>query len=254
MKVTCNDSMAGAKWLLALLVLCSGLLVAGEQGQADEKSAELAKKVMVAMGGHENYDKTRFLTWNFFGSRTHYWDKWTGRARIEDHKEGFLVLMNIHDKKGKVWQNGEPVTDEKLVADKLQWGYEVWINDSYWLVMPYKLRDPGVTLSYAREDTMENGRPAHVLTMTFDSVGVTPENKYEVFIDKENSLVRQWAFFSKADDENPRFTTPWEGWQDYGKIKLCGDRGKAQLTNIAVFDTLPDTVFQDPAAVSTSQL
>ena len=32
------------------------------------------------------------------------------------------------------------------LGEMLENGRRAWINDSYWLVMPYKLRDPGVTL------------------------------------------------------------------------------------------------------------
>jgi hypothetical protein len=33
-----------------------------------------------------------------------------------------------------------------------------WINDAYWLVMPWKLQDPGVTLSYVKTDTLQMGK------------------------------------------------------------------------------------------------
>jgi hypothetical protein len=34
----------------------------------------------------------------------------------------------------------------------------LWINDAYWLVMPWKLQDPGVTLSYVKTDTLQMGK------------------------------------------------------------------------------------------------
>ena len=70
------------------------------------------------------------------------------------------------------------MVDETELKEALDNAYAAWINDSYWVVMPYKLQDPGVKLTYTREDKTEDGKDAHVLTMTFDSVGLTPQNKY----------------------------------------------------------------------------
>ena len=30
--------------------------------------------------------------------------------------------------------------------------YAIWVNDTYWLLMPYKMKDPGVTLAYDGEE------------------------------------------------------------------------------------------------------
>jgi hypothetical protein len=51
-------------------------------------------------------------------------------------------LVNINTLKGKVYENGTLVQDEIKVNGLLEKG-KLWINDSYWLVMPWKLQDPG---------------------------------------------------------------------------------------------------------------
>ncbi|MBT4792682.1 MAG: hypothetical protein HON90_14000, partial [Halobacteriovoraceae bacterium] len=50
---------------------------------SDEKAIEIANKVMKSMGGRENWDNSKYLKWNFFGKRLHYWNKETGDIRIE---------------------------------------------------------------------------------------------------------------------------------------------------------------------------
>lgn len=231
--------------LLILLLACGASWARPEEGKADEKAAAIAAKVMEAMGGAKAYNNTHYLTWRFFGKRFHVWDKWSGDARVEDGK-GLVVSVNINTRKGKAWQNGVEITDAAVLEEKLTWGYEAWINDSYWLVMPYKLRDPGVTLAYTREDKTEDGRAADVLTMTFENVGVTPENKYEVFVDKESGLVTQWSFFEKAADSQPRFTNPWSNWKRHGEIMLSADRGRGSHTDVAVLTQVPATTFTSP--------
>jgi len=109
----------------------------------------------------------------------------------------------------------------------------MWINDSYWLVMPYKLKDSGVTLTYAGEEVSDTIN-ADILELRFKNVGKTPDNKYQIYVNKKDRLIKQWAFYPKASDEEPRFKTPWKDYKAYGSILLSGDRGKYMLTDIRV--------------------
>ncbi|HUP25644.1 MAG TPA: hypothetical protein VNB06_22215 [Thermoanaerobaculia bacterium] len=213
---------------------------------SDPRAIAIADEVMAAMGGRAAWDATRYLSWNFFGMRTHVWDKWTGDLRFQQGDQ--LVLMNVNTKEGRVFRAGEEVTGED--RDKaLDGGYKAWINDSYWLLMPYKLKDSGVTLGFKGEGKLADDRPADVLQLTFAGVGVTPENKYDVYVSRDRRLVEQWSFYAQAVDAEPRFTTPWAKWERQGQVLLSGDRGQRQLTDIRVFEDLPRAVFEDPAPV-----
>lgn len=224
---------------------------------SDAKAIEIADRVMEKMGGWENWNQTRYITWRFFGRRLHVWDKWTGNLRHEDRNR--LILMNVHNKKGRVWHDGFEETHVDSVKKYVNQGYRRWINDSYWLVMPYKLKDSGVTLTYEGEDGTLDNRPAHKLTLTFKDVGVTPQNKYHVWVDKAQMLVTEWAYYSKASDTEPRFRSPWTNWTKYGKIWLSDGRGSNRTgerkhSDIAVFDTLPASVFESPEKVDMMEI
>lgn len=219
---------------------------------SDPQAVKLADEVMVKLGGWENWQKTRYVTWKFFGRRLHVWDKWTGNIRVERGDE--VILMNLNTKTGRAWKAGTEITHPDSLAKPLKFGYEAWINDSYWMFMPYKLKDSGVTLKYAGADTMRGGRPADILILTFENVGVTPQNKYLVYVDKETRLVGQWDYFEKATDEKPRTSTPWTNWQRYGNILLSDERGRGKHTDLAVFDALPVSVFENPAPVDWAQI
>jgi hypothetical protein len=158
-----------------------------------------------------------------------------------------VVVVDIADGSGRAWVAGVEVTDAERLATLTRGAREAWINDAYWLVMPYKLKDSGVTLTHAGEGTMADGRAADVLQLTFEGVGVTPQNKYRVYVARDTGLVEQWDFFTEAGDAEPRFTTPWHGWTQHGAILLCGDRGQRQITDIAVHETVPESVFTGPA-------
>ncbi len=247
------------------LALVHGGLAAAEEAEpnpaaegfdlagSDPRAIALADEVMEQMGGREAWDQTRYIRWSFFGRRHHVWDKYTGNIRIEgverESEIPYLILMNVHTMEGRAWESGKEVADPVRLADLLDRGEAVWINDSYWLVMPYKLKDTGVTLEYLGEASMEDGRPAEVLQLTFKGVGRTPENKYQVYVADETGLVEQWAYYQNFSDEKPGFKAPWHNWQQYGRILLSDNRGERGHTNLAVYDELPASVFTSPDPV-----
>lgn len=223
--------------LFLSLVLSSGAFhVNAKEYQHDTRAAEIADATVEAMGGRESYDKLRFISWNFFGKRFHVWDKYTGDIRIE-FGDNFsdVLIMNIHTKQGKWWQQGQAVTDKALLTDKLNWAYRIWINDSYWVVMPFKLHDPGVNLAFSRQDTSLKGKAVDVLTMTFNDVGVTPDNKYELFIDKQTHLIAEFAFYPTVDSAEPRFRRPWANYQAFEGALLADSRGDSGMAPINAY-------------------
>jgi len=203
---------------------------------------------MEAMGGRANWDATRYITWRFFGGRLHIWDKSSGNIRYED--DNTVVVMNIHSQRGDAWDRGTRVTQPDTLAKRLTMAYRRWINDSYWLVMPYKLKDSGVTLKYKEEAALPDGRAADVLVLTFENVGVTPQNKYEVSVSRDRHLVEQWSFYRNASDPEPRFTMPWANWQRYGSILLNDNFGERQHSDIAVLEDVPAAAFESSAPVN----
>jgi hypothetical protein len=211
---------------------------------SDEKAMEIADKVMEAQGGRKSWDTTRFLSWNFFDMRTLWWNKQTGDVRIEMNDPGnTIILLNIHDESGKVKRNNEIMTDPDSVSFYIKRGKGMWINDSYWLFMPFKLKDSGVTLTYVGEDSTEMGVSSDVLQLTFENVGNTPQNKYHIWVDKSDNLVKQWAFYRENTMEEPNFITPWLGYDKYGNVLLAGDRGERDITNIEVRSEFDPSIF-----------
>jgi hypothetical protein len=84
--------------------------------------------------------------------------------------------------------------------------------------------------------------------MTFDAgIGVTPENRYEVWVARESGLVEQWAFYPTVEATEAAFVMPWAGWQRFGRVMLATDHGRGDDWEIAVFDELPRSVYTEPA-------
>jgi hypothetical protein len=212
---------------------------------SDKQAIDIADQVMVAMGGRSSWDNTRLIQWNFFGARKLLWDKESGWVRIEDQRNDLKINVNIMEETliGMVQKEGKTLKNTDSIQKYLDQGKRIWINDSYWLVMPFKLKDSGVTLTYQGKDTTSGGLPSKKLRMTFENVGVTPQNAYDVWVGVQDSLIRQWAYYANASDSIPRFVLPWNDYREYGMIKLSGSRGERSLSEIKVLDQVEESFF-----------
>lgn len=212
--------------------------------QSDPAAIELADSIMMAIGGRKNWDATRFISWNFFGRRNLTWDKHTGRVRIESVPDSTIYLTNVNTMEGKVQIRGQELAEPDSLAKMLKRAKSIWINDSYWLVMPFKLKDSGVTLTYLGEDTLVNKSHYNVLRMTFENVGDTPQNKYDLYVGVKDNLIKYWSYYGNANQDSVSWTRPWDNYQRYGNILLSADRSdNAGPKKVKVEDALPDEVF-----------
>lgn len=213
---------------------------------SDPAAVELADSVMAAMGGRDNWDNTRFISWNFFGRRNLVWDKQQGDVRIESLPDSTVYLVNINDLKGRVRVKDQELTEPDSLKKMLEKAKSIWINDSYWLVMPFKLKDTGVTLKYLGEDTILTGEKCNVLELTFNNIGDTPENKYRVYVDLKDNLVKQWAYFKEASQDSASQIWPFDNYKRYGNILLSADRSDNRgPRNVRIDEKLPRKVFTE---------
>jgi hypothetical protein len=211
---------------------------------SDPQAIAIADSVMKACGGRYAWDMTRYLRWTFFVNRTLVWDKWKERVRIDFNNKPLKIRLNLKDMTGRVWKDGQELTQPDSVKKYLAQGKDIWINDSYWLVMPFKLKDSGVTLKYVGKKQNAVGAESDVLELTFKSVGVTPDNKYHVYVNPSSHLVTQWDYYAKATNEKPNFAIPWSDYRGLGNIMLSISRGEGRsMIPLGVYKSIPDTVF-----------
>ncbi|MGM0581352.1 MAG: hypothetical protein ACQETL_11770 [Bacteroidota bacterium] len=213
--------------------------------KSDQKAIKLADKVIAAHGGEENWNDTRYISWNFLGARDLIWDKYTGNVRIDFPSEKSTYLININQDTGKVKIGDRELTKADSLDQYIERGKQIWVNDSYWLVFPFKLKDPGVQLKYVGQDTTKNGEEAEVISLTFEKVGFTPQNKYKAYIDPQSHLMLQWDFYRNASDSAASFQNIWTDYQKYGEIKLSSGRDERELGNIKVAQEWDYKVFEE---------
>jgi hypothetical protein len=246
----------------AIVVLAMGAAVV--RAESDPKAVAIADQVMEALGGKDAWNATRFLRFDFaveqggktVMSRAHTWDKWTGRYRLDAKtKEGapYTVLMNVNTKEGTAYLKGAKVEGEqakKMVDD----AYATWVNDTYWLLMPYKMKDPGVTLALAGE-AKEGGATYDKLHLSFQGVGLTPKDQYWAYVNRDTHMMDKWEFVLQGQ-KSPAVPFAWKNWQRYGKVMLSNDKVSPKDGTRIFFPVLdapasvPDGVFTSPAPVA----
>jgi len=237
-----------------LLLFASPPGQGSETAPPDPKALEVADQMLAALGGKEAWEATRFLHFGFAGRREHWWDKHTGRYRLEGatkENEPYIVLMDLDTKQGRAWLKGDEVQGDKL-KELLDNAWGAWVNDTYWLLMPYKLRDPGVILKYAGEETVE-GAVYDKLALSFHQVGLTPGDRYWAYVNRSTHLMDRWAYILESmDPQGPPTVWAWQGWARHGQIQLAPERAQVgadrriSLEPLEVPPALADSVFTDP--------
>ena len=252
--------------LPVILLAAAGALSAAGPALADEKADQLARELVTALGGQPAWENARQLRFDFVVEREgnritdfhHVWDRYTGDYRLlGTDKSGapFAVYFNVNTRDGVAFVNGKPVEgDEKKKL--LDMAYGRFINDSYWLLAPWKVLDPGVHRDYDGEKTGPDGALCDVLRLSFDNVGLTPKDLYWMWITRDGRRMVQWQYVLGGAQEEPT-TALWKDWRTIGGIALSleksMERGGKPLRilfeNVAVSPSRDDKEFAPPAAM-----
>jgi hypothetical protein len=149
--------------------------------------------------------------------------------------------------------------DKELRALRAQ-AEAAWMNDSFWLLAPFRLRDPGVRLAYdgtANESDKDWDR----ITVTFDRADIAPRDRYQIFVNRATGLIDRWTF---VPERRPAGSKPvafdWSGWRQFGGIQLAdlrrevGSARRISFPQLAVSDELPPETFSSPEPVAIPAL
>ena len=173
------------------------LPIGTESPQADS----LANKMLLAVN-HEAYRNTRFLEWSYSGHR-YLWDKFRNEVDVYWDRNEVHLYTKTPDK-SIVKVNGELVEDSKR-TELIDRAVLYFNNDSFWLVAPHKVFDPGTE---RRLIQMENGDEA--LLVTYTSGGSTPGDSYLWLLDK-SGIPYAWKLWVSILPFGGLETT-WQGW------------------------------------------
>jgi hypothetical protein len=230
-------------------LLVAMLFGAAYEAADDEKADAIADDMMKALGGRENWERARFLRFTFVrqGRRLNLtWDRETGRYRLEavnDAGVPYVVVMNLHTRQGRAAVEGRPLDGQEL-SEYLNLANRVWTGETYWLLAPYKLRDPGAILTYEGEESV-GGVVQDRLHLRFENVGLTPGDQFWLYVNRNTHLLDRWRFKLQGGTEGD---FRWTSWERFGGILLATERVGATgerilFEDIIVSDSMPDEVF-----------
>lgn len=160
--------------------------------------------------------------------RTHVWRPREGTLRVQVGEEEVLLRgvrgrdldRAARDPEGhrELWEAVSPGTDAALAARS----WSAFINDSFWLYAPVRLRAPGATLSYAEG----------WLRVVYGDVGVTPGDRYELRVG-DDGRVQEWRYRLSAGREG-RWT--WSDYREVGPLSVSLRRESTDGNTVIRFE------------------
>jgi hypothetical protein len=176
---------------------------AQQPATATPTADDVARRSLDVLAGPA-WEKARYFAFTFNVEREgkiaasfpQRWDRYTGDYYVtgkDQQGNDFAITMNVNTKQGHATKNGVAATETEL-PDLLTLGYRRFINDTYWLLMPLKMMDPGVRRSLDDAPAVDAcGRSFDIVKLSFDQgVGLTPADVYWAWVNRDTGLVERW--------------------------------------------------------------
>lgn len=149
---------------------------------ANEPQAERFVDRMWSALNYEAWQETGALRWRMAKGRPLFlWDRkrdWV-QVRYENERPAVEVYLALASRDGVAVSDAAPLP-KTAQAQWLARAYADWANDSFWLIAPFKARDPGTERAWV---TGENGTPQ--VLVSYQTGGVTPGDAYLWHLDED---------------------------------------------------------------------
>lgn len=195
----------GGTILVAVGAAAFALFAVDEPRPPGEPSAEaeaVVDRVERALN-REAWERTGAVAFTFSITGTrHLWDRSRHLARVRwDDLEAQVALDD--PSRGVAFRGGTRLGGSEA-RSVVRTGWERFINDSFWLCAPFKMRDPGTS----RALTTIDGEPW--LLVSYASGGVTPGDAYAWRIGEDGTPIawRMWVQVLPVGGAEAR----WEDW------------------------------------------
>lgn len=237
---------------LLLLALAVGLTAVGctrpAAPRAETAADSLAVRIADASGGLDAFAALPVLRFDWavvrdsaeVTRRRHLWDRAGDRYRLEwtgGEDSVYVALFapaafDTTAAAGQASLNGTALAGDAL-ADALADAYETYVNDTYWLLAPLKLMDPGAVRALAPDSG------AAVLELSFENVGITPGDRYWIQTDPTTGAMTGWSFRLEGDTTTGRWA-----WTDPATVAT--PRGPLSLATVKTNLDRPVRILTEP--------
>lgn len=193
--------------MLILVVIVGGLFVflheSRPEGVAGPEAEAMADKMLEAVHA-EKWDRMGAIAFEFPRGHRFVWDKKNHQVEVKWDENRALLAPN--DGRAVIFEKGERVTGSE--AEKLkETAYQLFYNDSFWLLAFTKVKDPGTTRQVV--DLEEEGKG---LLVTFSTGGITPGDAYLWKLDESGRPISWKMWVQIIPVGGLEFT--WEDWQE----------------------------------------
>lgn len=240
----------------------------------ETRADSVAMQLYEAHGGPEAWASAPYLRFDFGiqqGEQTrvvakHLWNRQTGDYRLEwgpSPDSQYVAIFNVDafgeaaseaaPEAGEVYLNGAAV-DSSAHATRMQQAQQRFVNDAYWLLAPLKVFDPGVNRTYVADSS---DAQHEVIQLSFGEVGMTPGDRYWLYVNAESGQLDRWAFnLQSMPDDAPARAFDWTDYQSFetpgGTVRLAASKPAVGGGAAIVFPTLdvpsdvPADMFSSP--------
>ena len=183
----------------------------------------------------------------------HVWDKKENRVRSEWPVGQDSIAVAVYSLDGfdpeapaglVAINNGQPLTGEPA-TERLAEAHARFVNDSYWMLAPLKVLDPGVKRDLDNDGVFER------LAISFDGVGLTPGDRYWIEVDDVTGSMTGWSYVLESQGEgewdwiDPTTMDTEAGPLSISRMKVNRADSTAILTEPTVLETIDEAEFTD---------
>ncbi|KQC33254.1 hypothetical protein AAU57_07935 [Nonlabens sp. YIK11] len=171
-------------------------------GTKGDSADALALKMLEAID-HEDYLKAQKISWTF-RDKNHY--EWYPQqdSVVVLWNENKVYLLTKDVSKSTAFEKGNLLQGDSK-QDAIEYALNNFNNDSFWLVAPHKIMDPGTEREVIQEDAQEK------LLVRYTRGGSTPGDVYVWKLDKNYrpQNFKMWVNIIPLDGIEAK----WEDWQ-----------------------------------------
>ena len=243
-----------------LIFFLASIAFAQQQPSADD----ITRRAVDILGGSDAMQRARYFSFTFqlekdgkvVDSFPQKWDRFTGEYEVSGRRPDglpFDVTINLKTKRGHGSIPSRPVTNNTEFQKLYELAYSRFINDTFWLLMPLRMVDPGAHRTYDGERTDTCGHTWDLVKVTFDQgVGMPPPGIYWAWINRNSGVVEQWDMQlqgMKTDDPPVEVI-----FHDYRRIagllisfrkEVRGKGQTVRLDNLQILPDVPKGAFKD---------
>ncbi|MTI39212.1 hypothetical protein [Fulvivirga lutimaris] len=176
------------------------------EGKEGPEAEQLADNILKSIN-KQAWDSLEVIEWTYpIGDHHYTWNKKEGVVEVS--WDNIKVVIQPDDGTGEAFVGGELIDDDDLINNAINY----FNNDSFWLIAPYKIKDPGTIRKVVDYEGSE------ALLVQFTSGGSTPGDSYLWIVD-DNYRPVAWKFWASIIPIGGMYFT-WEGWKDINGAQI----------------------------------